>query len=213
LDKYIRNVNTLKKVISIKPKQTKNVTKKKIDNTKIFKSDKEFKDITYLYIAFVYLDSGLYNNNYTITNQYGVTVLNQEKLNTLNNFEKHMITEVYQMTKKLYLQFIGLGLYNDKLLKQELIKINVEKISNIVYSGNKDTVINPIYLGLNMLVLYQEQVKYKTITLSFSGSSVASIVNYIYDTSPENDIHIENSDKYLDRFIKEIYKNESWYKE
>ena len=189
------------------------MSRKKTKQERLFKNEKYKKDLVYLYLIYAYLDIGLREEEWVISNKFGVNVINELKLKNHSEKTQLDIKKLYATTKRIFKYLMQEGVFNNKKIKGDLIIRLAETEINKAFSGYKDCSIIPIYLGILMLISWQEDVKYKSFNISLDYKYLADITLAIEEEHKELKETLNRSSDVVYHFYKNIYGNYPWFKE
>jgi len=189
------------------------MARKKTKQEKLFKNEKYKKDLVYLYLIYAYLDIGLREEEWVISNKFGVNVINELKLKNHSEKTQLDIKKLYATTKRIFKYLMQEGVFNNKKIKGDLITKLAEIEINKAFSGYKDCSIIPIYLGILLLISWQEDVKYKSFNMSLDYNYLADITLAIEEEHQELKEILDRSADIVYHFYKNIYGEYSWFKE
>jgi len=189
------------------------MARKKTKQEKLFKNEKYKKDLIYLYLIYAYLDIGLREEEWVISNKFGINVINDLKLKNHSEKTQLDIKKLYATTKRVFKHLMQEGVFNNKKIKGDLIIKLTEIEIKKAFSGYKNHSIVPIYLGILLLISWQEDVKYKSFNMSLDYKYLADITLNIEIEHQDLKDELSRSEDVISHFYKNIYGEYPWFKE
>jgi len=163
---------------------------------------KELQDLTFLYIAFSYIDTDLRNNGWVVS----INGINELSLKAKENEDFKIIQKTYQLVKSLNMLLTNNGIVFGSKKGDLLAKIAGDVIYRVFNKINNEILAS--YLGFVALFKYSEY-KFKKLKFMFDENFIIYYINEVNDKywSKDNEITpaIDNSEKAVDEMFRIIY--------
>ena len=176
---------------------------------KLFKSEKQLKDLVMVYAGYAYIDADLRENNFVAFKKNFV----YPNINK-NHKDYYYIKKFFDIQKLIFNAILANGIKFNNTQGKILINRTSKELTK-AFGGDKKEIIG-FYLGVCILFKYKQDVKYKKVFVNVDTNFLIKFINELnekyYKKDPILSRALDRCEKIADRLFENLYKNEKWYK-